>query len=130
MLPDIKWTCMLPWFPVNHMTETTCSDLLPLQQFQDCTQEVLGLFVTPGPFGGSFSPVPEYHCSAHSSEKDPDWFSFLCVTSTLEQQPLSGTLLQWRDSLSKAHSIIASSADDSSCTSHYLPPGGPNIHQR
>lgn len=26
--------CMLPWFPVNHMTETTWSDLLPLQQFQ------------------------------------------------------------------------------------------------
>ncbi len=38
MLPrpriDIKWACMLSWFPVNHMTETTWSDLLPLQQFQ------------------------------------------------------------------------------------------------
>ncbi|XP_052454723.1 tectonic-2-like [Carassius gibelio] len=57
---------------------------------QDCTQEVLGLFVTPGPFGGSFSPVPEYHCSAHSSEKDPDWFSFLCVTSTSNNNPFLG----------------------------------------
>uniref|UniRef100_A0A8C2IY37 Tectonic-2-like n=1 Tax=Cyprinus carpio TaxID=7962 RepID=A0A8C2IY37_CYPCA len=60
---------------------------------QDCTQEVLGLFAThclPGPFGGSFSPVPEYQCSAQSSTNDPDWFPFLCVTSPSDNNPFLG----------------------------------------
>uniref|UniRef100_A0A672QCA9 Tectonic-2-like n=1 Tax=Sinocyclocheilus grahami TaxID=75366 RepID=A0A672QCA9_SINGR len=60
---------------------------------QDCSQEVLGLFATPclpGPFGGSFSPVPEYQCSAQSSENDPDWFPFLCVTSLSDNNPFLG----------------------------------------
>ncbi|XP_048044842.1 tectonic-2 isoform X2 [Megalobrama amblycephala] len=60
---------------------------------QDCTQEVLWLFATqclPGPFGGSFSPVPEYQCSTQSSENDPDWFPFLCVTSPLDNNPFLG----------------------------------------
>ncbi|ROI26643.1 Tectonic-2 [Anabarilius grahami] len=60
---------------------------------QDCTQEVLRLFATqclPGPFGGSFSPVPEYQCSTQSSENDPDWFPFLCVTSPLDNNPFLG----------------------------------------
>ncbi|XP_073697388.1 tectonic-2 [Garra rufa] len=60
---------------------------------QDCSQEDLGLFATQclsGPFGGSFSPVPEYQCSAQSSENDPDWFPFLCVTSPSDNNPFLG----------------------------------------
>ncbi|XP_051514662.1 tectonic-2 [Myxocyprinus asiaticus] len=60
---------------------------------QDCTQEVLGLFETqclPGPFGGSFNPVPDYQCSAQSSENNPDWFPFLCVTSPSDNNPFLG----------------------------------------
>ncbi|XP_056312829.1 tectonic-2 [Danio aesculapii] len=60
---------------------------------QDCTQEVLGLFATqcfPGPYGGSFSPVPEYQCSTQPSENDPDWFPFLCVISPSYNNPFLG----------------------------------------
>ncbi|XP_043096469.1 tectonic-2 [Puntigrus tetrazona] len=60
---------------------------------QDCTQEALGLFMSqclPGPFGGNFSTVPEYQCSAQSSGNDPDWFPFLCVTSPSDNNPFLG----------------------------------------
>ncbi|XP_050964729.1 tectonic-2 [Labeo rohita] len=60
---------------------------------QDCSQEVLRLFATqclPGPFGGNFSSVPEYQCSAQSSENDSDWFPFLCVTSPSDNNPFLG----------------------------------------
>ncbi|XP_056110698.1 tectonic-2 [Rhinichthys klamathensis goyatoka] len=66
---------------------------------QDCSQEVLHLFATqcvPGPFGGSFSPVPEYQCSAQSSENDPDWFPFLCVTSPSDNNPFLGLFYDGR----------------------------------
>jgi len=57
------------------------------------------LFATqclPGPFGGSFSPVPEYQCSAQSSENDPDWFPFLCVTSPSDNNPFLGLFYDGR----------------------------------
>ncbi|XP_065106969.1 tectonic-2 [Paramisgurnus dabryanus] len=60
---------------------------------QNCTQEMLGLFSNnclPGPFGGSFSPVPDYQCSVQSSENDPDWFPFLCVISPSDNNPFLG----------------------------------------
>ncbi|XP_051950782.1 tectonic-2 [Xyrauchen texanus] len=60
---------------------------------QDCTQELLGLFETqclPGPFGGSFNLVPDYQCLAQSSENNPDWFPFLCVTSPSDNNPFLG----------------------------------------
>ncbi|XP_057213614.1 tectonic-2 [Triplophysa rosa] len=59
----------------------------------NCTQEMLGLFLNqclPGPFGGSLSPVPDYQCSAQSSENDPDWFPFLCVVSPSDNNPFLG----------------------------------------
>ncbi|KAA0716814.1 Tectonic-2 Precursor [Triplophysa tibetana] len=58
-----------------------------------CTQEMLELFSNqclPGPFGGSFSPVPDYQCLAQSSEIDPDWFPFLCVVSPSDNNPFLG----------------------------------------
>ncbi|TRY93598.1 hypothetical protein DNTS_005195 [Danionella cerebrum] len=60
---------------------------------QDCTVPVLQLFAAwclPGPFGGSFSPAPDYQCSAQSSENHPDWFPFFCVTSPSDNNPYLG----------------------------------------
>ncbi|KAM9391680.1 tectonic-2 isoform 2-T2 [Pholidichthys leucotaenia] len=64
---------------------------------EDCSNEELKLFATsclPGPFGGQISPVPDYQCSAQSSENSPDWFPFLCVSSPPENNPFLGHFYQ------------------------------------
>ncbi|XP_040010296.1 tectonic-2 isoform X2 [Xiphias gladius] len=60
---------------------------------KDCSVEDLKLFAShclPGPFGGQVSPAPDYQCSVQSSENSPDWFPFLCVSSSPENNPYLG----------------------------------------
>ncbi|XP_023269272.1 tectonic-2 [Seriola lalandi dorsalis] len=60
---------------------------------KDCSIEDLKLFEShclPGPFGGQVSPAPDYQCSVQSSEISPDWFPFLCVSSSPENNPYLG----------------------------------------
>ncbi|XP_029960700.1 tectonic-2 [Salarias fasciatus] len=64
---------------------------------KDCSDEDLKLFASqclPGPFGGQVSPVPDYQCSAQSSQNSPDWFPFLCVESPPENNPYLGLFYQ------------------------------------
>ncbi|KAM4745463.1 tectonic-2 isoform 2-T2 [Anableps anableps] len=64
---------------------------------QDCSNEDLKLFAShclPGPFGGEVSPTPDYQCSVQSVENSPDWFPFLCVSSSPENNPYLGLFYQ------------------------------------
>ncbi|XP_071339033.1 tectonic-2 [Trachinotus anak] len=64
---------------------------------KDCSIEDLKLFEShclPGPFGGQVSPAPDYQCSVQSSENSPDWFPFLCVNSSPENNPYLGLFYQ------------------------------------
>ncbi|KAM9360664.1 tectonic-2 [Symphorus nematophorus] len=64
---------------------------------KDCSTEDLKLFEShclPGPFGGQVSPAPDYQCSVQSSENSPDWFPFLCVKSSPENNPYLGLFYQ------------------------------------
>uniref|UniRef100_A0AAV2MRC0 Tectonic domain-containing protein n=1 Tax=Knipowitschia caucasica TaxID=637954 RepID=A0AAV2MRC0_KNICA len=59
---------------------------------EDCSSKDLHLFkfrCLPGPFGGQF-PDPEYQCSSQSTQNSPDWYPFLCVTSSPENNPYLG----------------------------------------
>ncbi|XP_076006845.1 tectonic-2 [Genypterus blacodes] len=60
---------------------------------KDCSPEDVKLFESqclPGPFGGYVSPTADYHCSVQSSKNSPDWFPFLCVISSPENNPRLG----------------------------------------
>ncbi|XP_040898453.1 tectonic-2 isoform X2 [Toxotes jaculatrix] len=64
---------------------------------KDCSTEDLKLFESQcllGPFGGQVSPAPDYQCSVQSSENSPDWFPFLCVNSSPENNPYLGLFYQ------------------------------------
>ncbi|XP_063051671.1 tectonic-2 [Engraulis encrasicolus] len=60
---------------------------------RDCSLSVKQLFESHcllGPLGGAVDLVPEYQCSNPAPVDAPDWFSFLCVTSPAENNPLLG----------------------------------------
>lgn len=63
----------------------------------DCSAETRELFKAQcfkGPFGGATSPPPDYQCSVQSAANAPDWFPFLCVTSTPDNNPGLGLFYQ------------------------------------
>ncbi|XP_062307808.1 tectonic-2 [Osmerus eperlanus] len=64
---------------------------------KDCSDKTKKLFeghCFQGPFGGDVSPTPDYQCSAQSAENAPDWFPFLCVTSSPDNNPYLGLFYQ------------------------------------
>lgn len=64
---------------------------------KDCSAETRELFKAhcfKGPFGGDVSPPPDYQCSAQSAANGPDWFPFLCVTSSPDNNPDLGLFYQ------------------------------------
>ncbi|XP_046872626.1 tectonic-2 isoform X2 [Hypomesus transpacificus] len=64
---------------------------------KDCSDKTKKLFeghCFQGPFGGEVSPTPDYQCSAQSAENAPDWFPFLCVTSSPDNNPYLGLFYQ------------------------------------
>ncbi|KAM4708935.1 tectonic-2 [Discoglossus pictus] len=64
---------------------------------QECNSNMTSLFngfCYTGVFGGNVTPMFDQLCSFQAQNQVPDWFPFLCVTSSMDNSPFLGYFYQ------------------------------------